>query len=80
VLLFPGPCPFASAQIAGLKATVVLLMILLMKSKLLRVKMSLLGSFLFLVLLGGAIITSGLLATVAGGSIAYAFFKQQRSE
>jgi len=55
-------------------------MILLMKSKLLRVKMSLLGSFLFLVLLGGAIITSGLLATVAGGSIAYAFFKQQRSE
>ena len=80
MLLLPGTCAFASAQIAGWKATVVLLMILLMKSKLLRVKMSLLGSFLFLVLLGGAIITSGLLATVAGGSIAYAFFKQQGSE
>ena len=39
-------CLISAAQIAGLKATVALLLMLLIKSKLLRVKMSLLGSLL----------------------------------
>ena len=45
-MLLPNPiCPISAAKIAGLKATVMLLLVLLMKSKLLRIKMSL-GSML----------------------------------
>ncbi|MGC6482208.1 MAG: hypothetical protein ACON4T_01360 [Synechococcus sp.] len=65
-------CPISAAKIAGLKATVTLLMLLLIKSKLLRVKMSLLGSLLALHLLVGFLITAGMLSLVAGGSVAYA--------
>lgn len=65
-------CPISTAKIAGLKATVTLLLILLIKSKLLRVKMSLLGSFLGLVMLTGFLLSTGLLTLVAGGAVAYA--------
>ena len=65
-------CPVSAAKIAGLKATVTLLLILLMKSKLLRVKMSLLGSILGLMMLTGFLLSTGLLTLVAGGAVAYA--------
>ncbi len=65
-------CPISTAKIAGLKATVTLLLILLIKSKLLRVKMSLLGSLIGLILLTGFLLSTGLLTLVAGGAVAYA--------
>ena len=65
-------CPISAAKIAGLKATVLLLLVMLMKSKLLRVKMSLLGSFLGLIILTGFLVSTGLLTLVAGGAVAYA--------
>lgn len=65
-------CPVSAAKIAGLKATVTLLLILLIKSKLLRVKMSLLGSLIGLILLTGFLLSTGLLTLVAGGAVAYA--------
>lgn len=65
-------CPISAAKIAGLKATVFLLLVMLMKSKLLRVKMSLLGSFLGLIMLTGFLVSTGLLTLVAGGAVAYA--------
>ena len=65
-------CPISAAKIAGLKATVSLLLIMLIKSKLLRVKMSLLGSLIGLVLLTGFLLSTGLLTLVAGGAVAYA--------
>ncbi|WP_186489164.1 hypothetical protein [Synechococcus sp. BIOS-U3-1] len=64
-------CPISAAKIAGLKATVTLLLILLIKSKLLRVKMSLLGSVIGLILLTGFLLSTGLLTLVAGGAVAY---------
>ena len=65
-------CPISAVKIAGLKATVLLLLMLLMKSQLLRVKMSLLGSLIGFVLLVGFLISSGILTVVAGGAVAYA--------
>jgi hypothetical protein len=65
-------CPISAAQIAGLKATVMLLLVLLIKSKLLRLKMSLLGSLIGLVLLSGFLVSTGLLSLVAGGAVLYA--------
>ena len=49
-----------------------LLLTLLIKSKLLRITMSLLGSFLGFVMLVGFLLTTGLLTVVAGGAVAYA--------
>ena len=72
-MLLPNPfCPISTAKIAGLKATVMLLLVLLMKSKLLRLKMSLLGSVLGFAMLVGFLLTSGLLTVIAGGAVAYA--------
>ena len=77
-VLFPFS-PFTAAKVAGLQATVVLLLVLLMKSNLLRVKMSLVGSLVGLILLTGFLATTGLLATVTAGSIAYAL-RQKKSQ
>ena len=71
MLLLNPLCPISAAKIAGLKATVMLLLVLLIKSKLLRVKMSLLGSFLGLLMLTGFLISTGLLSVVAGGAVLY---------
>ena len=49
-----------------------LLLVLLFKSKLLRLKMSLLGSVLGFAMLIGFLITTGALTVVAGGAVAYA--------
>lgn len=75
-LPIPVPCPFSAARIAGLRATVVLLLILLCKSRLLRLKMSLLGSVLGLLLTLIFLASSGLLAAVAAAGVAYGL--QQR--
>ena len=72
MLLLNPLCPISAAKIAGLKATVMLLLVLLFKSKLLRVKMSLLGSFLGLLMLTGFLISTGLLSVGAGGAVLYA--------
>ena len=72
-MFLPPPfCPILPAKIAGLKATVSLLLILLIKSKLLRIKMSLLGSVLGFAMLVGFLISTGLLTLVAGGAVVYA--------
>ena len=69
----PNPfCPISAAKIAGLKATVMLLLMLLLKSKLLRIKMSLLGSLIGFSLLVAFMLSTGLLTVVAGGAVAYA--------
>ncbi len=62
----------SAGKVAGLKATIVILMVMLMKSKLLRVKMSLLGSLIGFTLLVGFLITTGALTLVAGGAVVYA--------
>lgn len=72
MLLLNPFCPIGAAKIAGLKATVLLLLVMLMKSQLLRVKMSLLGSLIGFILLIGFLISSGVLTVVAGGAVAYA--------
>lgn len=72
MLPFNPFCPISAAKITGLKATVMLLLVLLIKSKLLRVKMSLLGSLLGLLMLTGFLISTGLLTAVAGGAVLYA--------
>ena len=72
-MLLPMPfCPISAAKIAGLKATVTLLLVLLFKSKMLRLKMSLLGSVLGFAMLIGFLLTTGVLNVVAGGALAYA--------
>ena len=76
-MLLPNPlCVISVAKIASLKATIFLLLILLLKSKLLRIKMSFVGSLLGLAMLTGFLITTGFLTLVAGGSIVYAATRQ----
>ena len=72
ILPFNPFCPISAAKVAGLKATVSLLLLLLLKSKLLRIKMSLLGSLIGFALLVGFLISTGLLTLVTGGAVAYA--------
>jgi hypothetical protein len=77
-LLLPVPCPLSAARLAGLRATVVLLLILLVKSKVLRIKMSLLGTVLGLFLTLLFLASSGLLVLGAGGAVMFAW--QQRRD
>ena len=65
-------CPISAAKIASLKATVIVLMVLLMKSKLLRIKMSVLGSFLGFAMLVSFLLSAGVLTVITGGTVAYA--------
>ena len=78
MLLLNPFCPISAAKIAGLKATVLLLLVLLFKSKLLRIKMSLLGSFLGLLMLTGFLLSTGLLSVVTGGAVIYAANQKRR--
>lgn len=74
----PNPfCPISAAKIAGLKATVTLLLMLLLKSKLLRIKMSVLGSLIGFSLLVAFMLSTGLLTVVAGGAVAYAAMQKR---
>ena len=70
-------CPISAAKIAGLKATVMLLLMLLLKSKLLRIKMSLLGSLIGFSLLIAFMLSTGLLTVVAGGAVACAAMQKR---
>lgn len=72
MVLFNPFCPISAAKITGLKATVVLLLILLMKSKLIRIKMSVLGSLLGFTMLVSFLLSTGVLTVITGGAVAYA--------
>ena len=72
MVLFNHFCPISAAKISGLKTTVVLLLVMLTKSKLLRIKMSFLGSVLGFAMLMGFLLTTGLLTVITGGAVAYA--------
>ena len=65
-------CLINASKVADLKATIVILMVMLMKSKLLRIKMSLLGSLIGFTLLVGFLLTTGALTLIAGGAVVYA--------
>ena len=65
-------CLITAGKVAGLKTTIVILMVMLMKSKLLRVKMSLLGSLIGFTLLVGFLVSTGVLSLIAGGAVVYA--------
>ena len=65
-------CLITAGKLAGLKTTIVILMVMLMKSKLLRVKMSLLGSLIGFTLLVGFLVSTGVLSLIAGGAVVYA--------
>ena len=68
-------CLITAGKVAGLKTTIVILMVMLMKSKLLRVKMSLLGSLIGFTLLVGFLVSTGVLSLIAGGAVVYAATK-----
>ncbi|OUT75185.1 MAG: hypothetical protein CBB79_01130 [Synechococcus sp. TMED19] len=73
------PCPLTPllvAKVTGLKATVGLLLILLIKSQLLRVKMSFLGSVLGLFFTLTFLVASGALVVITAASVAWGL--QQR--
>ena len=80
MLMFNPLCPISAAKIAGLKTTVILLLVMLMKSKLLRIKMSLLGSILGFAMLMGFLLTTGLLTVITGGAVAYASMQTGATE
>tara|TARA_Y100001968_G_scaffold213451_1_gene196432 strand:+ start:76 stop:360 length:285 start_codon:yes stop_codon:yes gene_type:complete len=67
--------PLAALRIASLKTTSSFLLILLIKSKLLRLKGGLIGGFVALTLISGLIVS----ATIAGGS-AYYIFRNKKSD
>jgi len=67
--------PFTFLKISSLKATIVFLSILLIKSNLLRLKGGLIGGLLALILISGIFVSS----TLALGSLAYAYRLKKRS-
>ena len=69
MIIFSPFWPLTTLKIASLKATSTLLLVLLIKSNLLRLKGSLIGGIVALTLISGLIITS----TVAGGAAYYIF-------
>ena len=67
--------PFTYLKISSLKATIVFLSILLIKSNLLRLKGGLIGGFFALILLSGIFASS----TIAIGSLVYAYRLKKNS-
>tara|TARA_B100001029_G_scaffold172327_1_gene169987 strand:- start:214 stop:552 length:339 start_codon:yes stop_codon:yes gene_type:complete len=67
--------PFTVLRIASLKATSTLLLLLLIKSNLLRLKGALLGGLVALTLISGLIVST----TIAGGA-AYYIFQNKKSK
>jgi len=67
--------PFTFLKITSLKATIVFLSILLIKSNLLRFKGGLIGGLFALILLSGILASS----TVALGSLVYAYRLKKKS-
>ncbi|MFM2159208.1 MAG: hypothetical protein RLZZ124_1682 [Cyanobacteriota bacterium] len=69
--LLPLTHPFTAARLAGLQAAVALLLILLIKSRLLRVKLAFTGSLLALAMLLSFAAATGLLTLITAGALAY---------
>ena len=67
--------PFTFLKISSLKATIVFLSILLIKSNLLRLKGGLIGGFFALILISGIFASS----TIALGSLVYAYSLKKQS-
>ena len=67
--------PFTFLKISSLKATIVFLSILLIKSNLLRLKGGLVGGLFALILISGIFATS----TIALGSLVYAYSLKKKS-
>ena len=67
--------PFTLLKISSLKATIVFLSILLIKSNLLRLKGGLIGGLFALILLSGILASS----TIALGSLVYAYRLKKKS-
>ena len=67
--------PFTFLKISSLKATIVFLSILLIKSNLLRLKGGLIGGLFALILISGLLATS----TLAVGSLVYAYRLKKES-
>ena len=67
--------PFTFLKISSLKATIVFLLILLIKSNLLRLKGGLIGGLFALILLSGILVSS----TIALGSLVYAYRLNKKS-
>ena len=67
-MFFNPLSPFAFLKISSLKATILILFALLLKSNLLRLKGGLIGGLFALILLSGILISS----TIATGTIIYA--------
>ena len=67
--------PLTLLKISSLKATIVLLSILLIKSNLLRLKGGLIGGLFALILITGILATS----TIALGSLVYAYRLKKKS-
>ena len=67
--------PFTFFKISSLKATIVFLLILLIKSNLLRLKGGLIGGLFALILISGLLASSAL----ALGSLAYAYRLNKKS-
>ena len=74
-MLFNPFYPFTFLKISSLKATIVFLSILLIKSNLLRLKGGLIGGLFALILISGIIASS----TVALGSLVYAYRLKKKS-
>ena len=67
--------PFTFLKISSLKATIVFLSILLIKSNLLRLKGGLIGGLVALILISGVLASS----TIALGSLVYAYQLKKKS-
>ena len=67
--------PFTFLKISSLKATIVFLSILLIKSNLLRLKGGLIGGLFALILISGILASS----TIALGSLVYAYRLKNKS-
>ena len=67
--------PFTFFKISSLKATVVFLLILLIKSNFLRLKGGIIGALFDLILISGIFVSS----TIAIGSLVYAYRLKKKS-
>ena len=74
-MLFNPFYPFSFVKINSLKATIIFLSILLIKSNLLRLKGGLIGGLFALLLISGILATS----TLALGSLFYAYRLKKKS-
>ena len=74
-MLFNPFYPFTFLKISSLKATIVFLSILLIKSNLLRLKGGLIGGLFALILISGIFASS----TIALGSLVYAYRLKKKS-